>query len=250
MYNDIWDHELREFLEPFRRTQSGTPRKLDLTGNDIGRSGYVELSELLKSRYCTLEEIVLYSLNGSPELDDDMVCIFAGALETNDALRELEIETHHVTNVGWGYLESALCDTTSISATFASNHTLVKFGSTFDDQQYIPNYFRMNQHRDKAMVARLKVIDSHFARQFCVDNFKEWKPSLLVEVLFFVRKAFLEYDNFLVLEPVFDSREGIPANNSFTIYYLILKNNVPTMVFGKCNGQVRKQRRKDDDIAT
>ncbi len=73
---------------------------------------------------------------------------------------------------------------------------------------------------------------------------------MLVEVLFFVRKAFLEYDNFFVLEPAFDSREGIPANNSLTIYYLTLKTNVPTMVFGKFDGQRRKQHRKDDDIAT
>lgn len=148
MCNDVWDHNLVVFLGPFQENPSGTPKKLDLSGNEIGRSGCVEILELLKSSHCTIGELGLNYLNGSLDMDDYMAYIFAGALASNATLSEFEIDTSQITRVGWDYLESVICEKTSIMATFTSNHTLVEFVSPYDDL-YIRKSFSLNEIKTK-----------------------------------------------------------------------------------------------------
>jgi len=98
----------------------------------------------------------------------------------------------------------------------------------------------INALPDKKLVARMKVVDTHFARKFDLNPFRELAPSLIAEILGFLSRAFAELEGHGKLPLVHDygkykrKQEGVSRNNNLTICFLMVKC-IPEMLHGVVN---------------
>ena len=96
-------------------------RRLSLNGNNIGREGFITLSNLLQHEGSTLTNLLL----GNTGIGDEGIEILANSLKDNTKLRELNLENNNDTTVkGRRALLILLNDISSIESTYNSNHTL------------------------------------------------------------------------------------------------------------------------------
>ena len=94
---------------------------LSLEESNLGREGCLEVAKVLKNRKQTLKEVFLENC----KIDDEGIQSLAEALEGNDVLEELHLnDDDDFTSVGWDHIAEAECNTSSIEATYLSNHTL------------------------------------------------------------------------------------------------------------------------------
>ena len=83
--------------------------------------GWERLSTLLEVPDSNLIKIDLSANN----LGDEGALIFANAMVVNSKLKDLDLtDCDGITEVGWAHFSRLLCDTSSISKTYLSNHTL------------------------------------------------------------------------------------------------------------------------------
>jgi hypothetical protein len=105
---------------------------LNLGQNGIGRRGSEALTDLLRSDESSLVELNLQS----NAIDDESAEILGRSLLHNTTVEMLRLEgNEHVSCVGWKYLCRLVCDTSSVSATFRSNHTLRMIYSVYPQAQ-------------------------------------------------------------------------------------------------------------------
>ncbi|EED90321.1 predicted protein [Thalassiosira pseudonana CCMP1335] len=98
---------------------------LSLDGSNIGREGCLEVAKVLKNRKQTLKKVNLRVC----KIDYEGIQSLAEALEGNDVLKELLLNGNaDITSVGWDHIAEAVCNTSSIEATYLSNHTLRRVG--------------------------------------------------------------------------------------------------------------------------
>ena len=128
--NDSIDDGGMESLMPALAENSNL-RALNLNGNtSITIKGFRALSIVLES---PTSNLVLLSLIGN-YICDKVLKMLACALVNNSALKWLWQNSNIITNEGWRALSKSLCNTSSIDATFLSNHTIVDVGDTPDDE--------------------------------------------------------------------------------------------------------------------
>jgi len=218
---------LRAFLEVFSPKPNVMPKILNLSNNNADVEWYIALSELMQNEHCSLEGLHIKDLH----LDDDLVSHIVTSLKNNERLTNLDIAIKNTSDSVWDQISQLLCDKTSIAATYASNHTLLKFGESENEPFEVETYLTMNEHPSKLSVARIKVINSHFAYNFRLEPFRGMKPALLAGVLEFCEKAYTDHDEFRedtydyeYPEPYF----GGPRYNNLTINYLMVKNFLST----------------------
>lgn len=222
---------LRAFFEGLQNNPQNAPKHLNFADTNLYDEDYLNptmvISEFLLRSNCSVERIFIE--NQEFQLDDEKLEIFVNVLNTNHTLKELAVdEDGTITSIGWNKLSSVLCNATSISATRASNHTIIRFGRNPNQQPDKIRYFlEMNTNPDKQMVGRMKVIHACFARDFDVGQFVDVPPGCLAEFLPRMYKAFEELaDHGIPLDFGENSYEGRRENNSLTIHHLILKNNL------------------------
>ena len=93
-----------------------------------------------------------------------------------------------ITAVGWQAFSKLLCDTTSINATFLSNHTLYHLGGIRDDARgVILPLLALNYRDDKKEVATIKILQNH--NDFDMLPFFEWEFKVLPLVLSWFERA-------------------------------------------------------------
>ena len=107
-------------------------------------------------------------------IDDDTVVAFVSTLEHNKTLKLLGLEecfddhvNMSITKRGLEAVSTLVCNKTSIMDTYNSNHIL--FVDCYDDEEIdqmdLPNVLpllRLNGNKDKAEVARQKILQTHF----------------------------------------------------------------------------------------
>mmetsp|Transcript_24897 Transcript_24897/g.50944 ORF Transcript_24897/g.50944 Transcript_24897/m.50944 type:complete len:150 (-) Transcript_24897:81-530(-) len=140
---------------------------------------------------------------------------------------------------GWRNIASRLCNTRDITATYNdSNHTLAKFDTKRTTRRgsirqplKVRSYLAMNSLSNKKVVAEIKVVESHFARNFILDQFKEMKPSVVAEVLSFVNQGYDagKENGWTPNRGFFD--DEIAYNNNMTIHFLMLRG-IPGVLVG------------------
>ncbi|KAL7523192.1 hypothetical protein ACHAWF_000418 [Thalassiosira exigua] len=110
----------------------------------------------------------------------------ASALEYNTSLKELILTKYYggsaddvksVTSQTWGALSTVLYNTSSIMATYASNHTFQKL-ELMGIPDEISSLLELNG-KGKREAARLKIINAHFSGSLTVHHFVEMDPKLL-----------------------------------------------------------------------
>lgn len=142
----------------------GTVRDLNIGRNvSISSAGWQSLTDLVRQPGCTLEELCIGGIS------DDIMVAFAGALANNTSLKKLACDGDGtITSRGWDALSCLLCDTTSITSTFDSNHSLreiclsTSFAGIPVGGGVLP-LLRMNESDEKWLaVARQKILVHHF----------------------------------------------------------------------------------------
>jgi Ran GTPase-activating protein (RanGAP) involved in mRNA processing and transport len=144
-------------------------RELCFQGNSsVTPKGWKTLSRVLRNPNSSLEILDLRN----NRMSDKVVVSFAEALANNHRLRELKLDLYYkrisnFTSDGLAAFNRVLCDNTSITNTYYSNHTLERiFGDirevTFDIED-LYSLLRMNNESNKFEVARLKIIMEHFS---------------------------------------------------------------------------------------
>ena len=159
-------------------------QKLSIYGVHLGESVLSFLSTLLRSESCSLTTLRLSYLR-SP-LRDDAAAALADALKGNKSLKRLSFDPAALTSVGWSAFKRLLCDTSSASNIYASNHTLQTIGYESYDRINYP------QARDVEQLLALNgLTDKHAA----IQKILKYHPDLDVG-------PFLRYEWELKLFPL------------------------------------------------
>ncbi|KAL7459132.1 hypothetical protein ACHAWC_010847 [Mediolabrus comicus] len=146
----------------------------------ITASGLSSMSTILQSERCSLTEISIWDI---PFGDDGAVAL-ADVLKGNKSMKQLRFDpdSARVTSVGWPAFSKLLCDTSSVNATYLSNHSLEAIGEWNNGSA--PNGLKallvLNKH-EAEHVAIHKILNSHY--DFDVEPFFEWKLKLLPLVI-------------------------------------------------------------------
>ena len=154
---------------------NGTLEELDLSQcNSVTPNGWRALSRVLGSPHSCLGKLEV-SYNS---INDDIVSAYTNELSENEdsqlwslALTDVDL----ITNAIWDPITNLLCNTSSIDATWSSNHTLCELGDFLNDDEVnmpeeVHDLLEMNEDEDKKQVARRKVIKYHFSGDFFVND--------------------------------------------------------------------------------
>ena len=182
--NDIGDEGI-EALVPALTTCSHL-KQLHLCDSPlITTRGWQRFATILEASNSNLEELYIYRNN----VDDDAVASFASALTNNNMLYKLDLDDNlSITAVGWQALSNPLCNTSSVNATFLSNHTLWYVGANenTNDVNFI-RLLKLNQRTNKKKVAMIKILQTH--DDVDVLPFFEWEFKVLPMVLRWLERA-------------------------------------------------------------
>ena len=132
-------------------------KTLHLTDNAISSGGARVIAESLVNPECRLEELHLYCTN----IGDEGAAILASSLRNNQRLVMMDLYGCTVMETGWNAFSPILCDTSSINATFMSNHTLQCLGSSSNIPQDVRKMLDLNSVQDKSRVAANKILQAH-----------------------------------------------------------------------------------------
>ena len=152
----------------------GELETLRLNGNIIGGSvGCNTLANLLEDPQCNLETLELKD----NQLDANGAIAFATALSRNSKLQNLLLFGNgNLTELLRLAFLQVLCDTSSVNATFLSNHTLTNIGID-GMSEHLSSYLQMNTSADKDEVAIKKICQHH--PYIDMEPFFEWDLKVL-----------------------------------------------------------------------
>lgn len=159
--NDIDDVAAAEFVASLARMS--TLVSLNLSGLlSISDDGLSVFADVLKPTFGSkLQQLKLGSMHGN----DEVIPCFAEALRNNSNVISLQFLGFQVSETGLNALVNALCDKSSITSTFSSNHTLrecLVFPRTLTAvENKLKMMLFMNEDTNKADVARSKILDYH-----------------------------------------------------------------------------------------
>ena len=143
-------------------------RVLDLSDNvDVTPAGWETFSTVLRNPISAIEHLQM-NFNS---IDEHALVSLFDALNDNKKLQILEIcNNEDITVTGYEAFADLLCNTSSIMATYHSNHTLhnVFYDGYFEDiddnsTNRFGLLFRINRDNSISQAARLKIIISHFS---------------------------------------------------------------------------------------
>ncbi|KAL7461369.1 hypothetical protein ACHAXS_001788 [Conticribra weissflogii] len=229
------DESLRTFLRPFQDNPGKTPKVMHIR-NDTGLRTCREISQLLQKSGCSATKIFISNLTNEDAALTSLT--LAEAVRGNKKLETLSLPRRNGFALDeWGAFLAALCDTKSIKATYESNHTLRSIGSHPQNDQFpgdLTMYLSINEHENKALVARFKIIIEHFDESFDMELLEGYNPGLLVKVVEFLDAWLAEGENRdklwtentncdLVADDILHAR--------FTIIYHLVK--LDPLVFGR-----------------
>ena len=180
-------------------------KQLHLYDNpSITTRGWQSLATIFEAPNSNLELLYIEQNN----VDDDAMAAFASALTNNRTLNTLYMDNNpSITAVGWESLSKTLRDTSSVNATFLSNHTLyyVSPNAAGNNFEGIRRLLTLNGRRDdKKEVAAIKILQNH--NDFDMLPFFEWEFKCLPLVLNWLERA-SEYQMPEGFEPNIEERK-------------------------------------------
>ena len=193
-------------------------KKLNLGQSRIGDQGCNELAVLLQNPESKLKRLHL-NVNC---IGNEGALVLANAISNNNTLKRLDLDKCGAITVrGWDAFLGILCNTSSINATFQSNHTLMRMWcySWNRNGMHLPDELlfslQANTETDKINVARQKIFHCHLNGNFNLAPFLGMDAVLLPTVLGWIGK---DYDA---------NEEEIRQNRGSTIYRIL--RNVPEL---------------------
>ncbi|EJK45444.1 hypothetical protein THAOC_35943 [Thalassiosira oceanica] len=176
-------------------------RELNIGANLLCPGGTGVIAASLANPECRL---ISLNLNGC-NIGDEGTATLADGLRNNQRLTRMSLGHNNITERGWNAFSSILCDTSSIIATYNSNHTLWDLdGYGAQIPQDVKMMLHLNQGKDKSRVAANKILQSHrhldmrplFGRELgllpyvvaWLEHFAKSRPDLKLSSIFeFVR---------------------------------------------------------------
>ena len=175
----------------------------------ITTRGWQSLATIVEAPNSNLEVLDI----SENSVDDEAVAAFANALMNNHTLHTLYLDNNpSITAVGWQSFSQTLCNTSSVNATFLSNHTLFNLGDEADENAIIGPLLDLNERDDKKDVATIKILQSH--DDFDMQPFFEWEFKVLPLVLGWLETA-------SVLEMPENFEPNIERRKLSTIYQFV-----------------------------
>lgn len=163
---------------------SNSLRELILNANtSVTVAGWRTLSVALKSPTSNLEMLCL-AYSG---ITDEGVAVIAEALAGNCKLKELDLSAVLVGPEGCAALTKLLCDTSSISSTYLSNHTIQPHGGRYFNFGGMVPYLDLNKSPDKKYVTVRKILENHSG--FDVQPLFQWEFKTLPLIVEWLEKA-------------------------------------------------------------
>ena len=185
--NNIDDDGLQLLIRIASRMSS--LRCLDLGLNfSVTLTGWLALTDYLRSPNVATEVYLKEN-----KINDDTVIAFTRALEHNNTLKWLclhectdEDGNYSITERGWEAVSNLLCNKTCIMDTYNSNHTL--FVDSYDDYDEIlpdglPSLLDLNWNKDKAEVARQKILQTHFSDTSNIQELLDMELKMMPSVI-------------------------------------------------------------------
>jgi len=159
-------------------------KDLKLCNNpQVTTKGWQHLASILEPLNSSLKDLTMMG----NRIDDEVVQTFVNALVNNRALHSLDLDNSNpsITEKGRQALSKLLCDTSSVNATYLSNHTIcdIDFGSTRTNTN-VKSLLQINGIininfvvDDKKEVAIIKILKHH--DDFDMLPFFEWEFKVL-----------------------------------------------------------------------
>ena len=179
--NNIDDNSLQTLTAGL--VNNTTIEQLSLSGNQsITSNGLRYLVPFLQSESCPLTDFYFYYNT----FDDSCAAVLAHGLGRNKSLKKLWFNpaTCRMTSNGWQSFATLLCDTSSINATYQSNHTIELIGESCDVgspvnqvHKRVRDLLRMNANVNSRDIAKCKIFLSH--RDLNVEPMFEWGLKFL-----------------------------------------------------------------------
>ena len=177
IYSGITDEELLPMIDAIRG--HCMLEYLDLCYNRIGDVGCRALATMLEDPNCNIRELYL---EGNDICIEGTVAL-ANSLATNTKLRTLALADDSDENYlsDEGYLDSTLqasfsqilCNTSSIGATYSSNHTLEAIECSYAEiGEHLSSLLERNQLTNKSHVAIRKIL--HYHPNIDMEPMFEW----------------------------------------------------------------------------
>jgi len=212
-------------------------RALNMTEHDCTAVGILSLREMFQSAPCSLSRLGIFLHN------DSMIGNLIVALEGNKSLKYLDFdEMPRSSDQGWVPLCNFLCNRSSISNTYSSNHTLETL--IYDDREEeeepenifeglshgecegavdIGKFLELNKRSNKRDVSIAKILMSHNHSAFDMGLLFNWNLSFLPLMLAWLQRAdWLLQDGW----PFEVTGESIQVRELSTIYEFVNENSM------------------------
>ena len=152
---NISNEQLLPIVEAIREHTS--LEELNLCGNRIGNTGCVTIATLLQDPNCNLHTLNLFNniigLEGASAL--------ANGLVRNSTLRELNLSQNLTDSSVEDIFSRVLCDTSSVSSIYSSNHTLGELKLSRRSGEQLRSLLELNENTNKSHVAIKKILTYH-----------------------------------------------------------------------------------------
>ena len=144
----------------------------------IGKEGCEALLPLLQSANCNIDELRIAINN----VDNDCTDALATVLRGNEKVERLDLNGNvNAENTNWASYSKLICDTSSINATYYSNHTLNFIEDLDHVYEYLPNDLQsllgINENVNKKHAAVRKILLHH--THLDMRPFFEWDMKVL-----------------------------------------------------------------------
>eukprot|EP00581_Thalassiosira_minuscula_P012145 CAMPEP_0183713924 /NCGR_PEP_ID=MMETSP0737-20130205/8649_1 /TAXON_ID=385413 /ORGANISM="Thalassiosira miniscula, Strain CCMP1093" /LENGTH=367 /DNA_ID=CAMNT_0025942803 /DNA_START=177 /DNA_END=1277 /DNA_ORIENTATION=- len=166
--------------------------KLDFMDNMIGNAGCESLATLIEDPDCNLVTLDLQENS----IGTDGAIAMAKVLPNNRKVKGIYLDgNENISHAGWNAFSNVLCNPASINETYLSNHTFCMIASfckagaisngSHDDDGVIPSRLlticELNCiSKDINVVARQKILKSHFNGDFNIEPFTEGNMAMNV----------------------------------------------------------------------
>ncbi len=178
-------------------SQLSNLKELHLDENSINEAGCRALVPLLQKKAYPLK---ILSLKQN-QINDNCISILVNALQTNNVLETLDLYNNEgITDNGWDcILNNLLCNKTSITSTYTSNHSLQSLGESpppFESPEpaRVKEMLTINKSPGKAHVAREKVWTVYFKADkspFDLTPLLDMDVKIMPHLLAYFTKAWL-----------------------------------------------------------
>jgi len=224
---------------------------LDLSGNVIGDYGCRVLSTLLEDPSCNLHTLDVTNNDISSSGTDAL----ANSLVNNKKLKKLYLVAGY-SRIHKQVLHDftrLVCNTTSISATFCSNHTLTSLvrriypWSATSVDEYLSNILTLNEGTNKSNVTIKKILQHNHVIDmtplFQLDSEDEWSLKLLPYTFAWFEKARKAVSNDIFLPP--QTKRELRTRKLSAIYQFA--HAMPMLFVPVTHTKVEGKKRKRED---